>query len=89
MKFSKLIDEDVFIEGQKFGKIKDVYINAETWEITHFEILITKEAAYELLGSKTAIRNSLVITALKKGIDDRVEIQVSKGQVHMYLRPPE
>jgi sporulation protein YlmC with PRC-barrel domain len=89
LKFSKLIDEDVFIEGQKFGKIKDVYINAETWEITHFEILITKEAAYELLGSKTAIRNSLVITALKKGIDDRVEIQVSKGQVHMYLRPPE
>jgi sporulation protein YlmC with PRC-barrel domain len=89
LKFSKLIDEDVFIEDQKFGKIKDVYINVETWEITHFEILITKEAAYELLGARTAIRNSLAITALKKGVDDRVEIQVSKGQVHMYLRPPE
>lgn len=89
MKLSELMDEELLIEGQKFGKIKDVYIDAETWEITHLEILITKEAAYEILGSRTAIRNSLAITALKKGIGNRVEIQVSKAQLHIYLRPPE
>ena len=89
MKLSKLIDKEVFIEGQKFGKIKDVYFDAETWDLTHFEILITKEAAYEILGSRTAIRNSLAVSALKKNIDNRVEIQVSKAQVHLYLRPPE
>ena len=89
MKLSKLIDEDVFIEGQKFGKVKDVYLDAENWEITHLEILLTKEAAHEILASKTAIRNSLAVSALKKGTDNRVEIKVSKAQLHIYLRPPE
>jgi sporulation protein YlmC with PRC-barrel domain len=89
LKLSELMDEELLIEGQKFGKIKDVYINTETWEITHLEILITKEAAYEILGSRTAIRNSLAITALKKGIGNRLEIHVSKAQLHIYLRPPE
>ena len=89
MKLSELMDKEIFIENQKFGKIKDVYINNETWEITHLEILITKEAAHEILGSKTAVRNSLAITALKKSINNKIEIQVSKAQVHIYLRPTE
>ena len=89
MKLGKLINKYIFIEGQKFGKVKDVYFDAENWEITHLEIQITKEAAHEILGSITSVRNSLAVSALKKGKDNGLEIKVSKAQVHIYLRPPE
>lgn len=93
MKFTDLIDEDVFAQGQKIGVVKDVYIDSEKWEITHFEIQLTKEAAYEILGAKTTIRNSLAISALRKGAacctDKGVEVKLSKPQLHIYLRPPE
>ena len=93
MKFTDLIDENVFAQGQKIGTVKDVYIDSEKWEITHFEIQLTKEAAYEILGAKTPIRNSLAISALRKGTacctDKGVEIKLSKAQLHIYLRPPE
>jgi sporulation protein YlmC with PRC-barrel domain len=93
VKFTDLIDEDVLAQGQKIGVVKDVYIDSEKWEITHFEIQLTKEAAYEILGAKTPIRNSLAISALRKGTaccsDNGVEIKLSKAQLHIYLRPPE
>jgi sporulation protein YlmC with PRC-barrel domain len=93
LKFTDLIDEDVLAQGQKIGVIKDVYVDSEKWEITHFEIQLTKEAANEILGAKTTIRNSLAISALRKGTacctDKGVEIKLSKAQLHIYLRPPE
>ena len=93
MKFSELMDEDLFAQGQKIGEVKDAYIDSQNWEITHLEIQLTKEAANEILGAKTPIRNSLAISALRKGAacctDNGIEIKLSKAQLHIYLRPPE
>ena len=75
----------------KLGKIKGIIIDPEAWKLTHLEVEITKEAAKELLGAKTAIRNKLAISALQKGSDcckeKGVIIKVSKKQLKMYLRP--
>ena len=93
MKLSQLMKENVIAEGEKIGEIKDAYIDSEKWEMTHLEIQLTKKAAQEILGAKTSIRNSLAISALKKGTacctNDGVEIKLSKAQLHIYLRPPE
>ena len=93
MKFNDLRDQNVFADGEKIAQIKDVYIDQEKWEITHLEIQLTKDAAYEILGAKTPIRNSLAISALRKGTacctNRGVEIKLSKAQLHIYLRPPE
>ena len=86
------MDEDVFVQGEKIGEVKDVHIDAENWEVTHIEIQLTKEASKEILGAKMAIRNALAISALKKGdaccTERGIEIKVSKGQLNIYLRPP-
>ena len=75
----------------KLGKIKGVIIDSKEWKLTHLDVEITKEAAKELLGAKTAIRNKLAISALQKGSDYRkekgVKIKVRKNQLKMYLRP--
>ena len=93
MKFSEMMNEAVYSEGEKIGEIKDLYIAAQEWEVTHLEIQLTKEAANEILGAKTPIRNMLAISALKKGTacctDRGVEIKLSKAQLHIYLRPTE
>ena len=93
MKFSELMGENIFAQGQKIGEVKDSYIDQENWEITHLEIQLTKEAAKEILGAKTAIRNSLAISALRKGdaccTENGIELKLSKAQLHIYLRPPE
>jgi sporulation protein YlmC with PRC-barrel domain len=93
MKVSKLVNQDVYAEGKKIGEVKDVYVNAEEWEVTHLEIQLTKEAAREIFGAKTSIRNSLAISALGKGSEcftnRGIEIEVSKAQLHIYLRPAE
>jgi sporulation protein YlmC with PRC-barrel domain len=93
MKISELLDKDVYAEGKKIGEVKDVYVNAEEWEVTHLEIQLTKEAAHEILGAKTSIRNTLAISALGKGsvccTNRGIEIEVSKAQLHIYLRPAE
>ena len=93
LKFTDLINEDVFAQGEKIGEVKNVYVDPETWEITHLEVLLTKEAAFEILGAKTPIKNSLAISALRKGsaccTEDGIEIKLSKAQLHIYLRPPE
>ena len=93
LKLGEIIDEDILVEGQKVGEIKDAYFDPETWEITHLEIQLTKEAAHEILGAITAIRNSLAVSALKEGnaccTQKGLELKVSKAQLHIYLRPPE
>jgi len=93
LKISELVDQDIIVENEKIGEVKDVYVNAETWQITHFEIQLTKEAAREILGAKVSIRNSLAISALGKENDwfthDGIVLEVSKAQLHIYLRPAE
>lgn len=93
MKVSELINQEIYAEGLRIGKIKDVHVDGEDWKITHFEIELTKEAAKELLGVRTSFRNVLAISAVgpaSKAItkDSGIDLQVSKGQLRIYLRPP-
>ena len=94
-KFSELNDQDVFVENQKIAKVKDVIIDTDEWKITHLIIELTKETAEEILGATPAITrsvlNTLAISSLEKGTacctQKGLEIKVSKGQLHIYLRP--
>jgi sporulation protein YlmC with PRC-barrel domain len=45
MKFSELIEQNVYCEGLRIGKIKDIHVDGEDWKVTHFELELTKEAA--------------------------------------------
>ena len=87
-----MVDKDVYVENFEVGKVKDVIMDEEEWKITHLEIELTKEAAKELLGAKTSFRNVLAISAVGPASKcctsrNRVDLQVSKGQLHIYLRP--
>lgn len=91
MKVSELVDEDVYVEDEKIGKVKDALVDPDEWKVTHLEIELAKEAAKDILGAKTAVRNTLAISALRKGVvcctDRGIEIKVTKGQLHIYVRP--
>ena len=90
MKFGELIDKKVYAKDYFVGKVKDIYFD-EDWTITHLEVELTKEAAKELLGARTAFTNSLAISALGKWPDcctnDKINLAISKGQLNIYLRP--
>jgi len=93
MKFSELIGQEVFCEGLKVGKITDILVDGEEWKVTHFEIELRKEAAFELLGVKSTFKNVLAISAVgpaSKSItkDTGIDLQVARGQLRIYLRPP-
>ena len=94
MKFrSELLYKEVYVENLKVGIITDVILDAEEWKLTHLEIKLNNEAAKELLGAKGSFNNILAISAVGPASKcctskNRVELQVSKGQLHMYLRPP-
>ncbi|MBN1244796.1 PRC-barrel domain-containing protein [Candidatus Bathyarchaeota archaeon] len=93
MKFSELIGKEVYCEGLRVGKITDVLLDGEEWKITHFEIELKKEAAFEILGVKSAFKNVLAISAVgpaSKAItkDSGLDLQVARGQLRIYLRPP-
>lgn len=91
IKSAELIDSPIYVEDMKLGKIKGVIIDPKEWKLIHLEIEITKEAAKEILGVNTAVRNKLAISALKTGegccTDKGVIIKVSKKQLKIYLRP--
>ena len=93
MKASELIDKEVYVEAFRVGKVKNVIVDAEEWKVTHLEIELTKEASKELLGAKSAFRNLLAISAAGPASKccasaGRIDLQVSKGQLRIYLRPP-
>ena len=93
MKFSEMINKEVYVDTFKVGDVKDVVVNAEEWKVTHLEIELTKEAAEELLGAKKSFNNILAISAIgpaSKCCDtrNRIDLQVSRKQLHLYLRPP-
>ena len=87
----ELINSAIFAEDMELGKIKGVIIDPEEWKLTHLEIELTKEAAKEILGANTTVRNKLAISALQKGegccTKKGVIIKVSKKQLKIYLRP--
>jgi len=92
VRISELIDKEVYAEGLDVGKVKDILVDTEEWKVTHLEVELRKEASKELLGAKKSFRNILAISAVEKGSkccsDRGIELQVSKGQLHIYLRPP-
>lgn len=93
MKFSELIGKEVYCEGLRVGKITDVLVDGEEWKITHFEIELKREAAFELLGVKSTFKNVLAVSAVgpaSKSItkDSGLDLQVARGQLRIYLRPP-
>lgn len=90
-KFSELKYKDVFVDNQKIAKVVDVIIDTDEWKVTHLVVELTKKGAEEILGVAKGVLNTLAITALEKGTacctPKGIEIKVSKGQLHMYLRP--
>ena len=88
---TELIGSPIYVEEMKLGKIKGVIIDPEEWKLTHLDVEITKEAAKEILGANTTVRNKLAISALQKGsaccTEKGVIIKVTKNQLKIYLRP--
>ena len=88
---TELIGSPIYVEEMKLGKIKGVIIDPEEWKLTHLDVEITKEAAKEILGANTTVRNKLAISALQKGsaccTEKGVIIKVTKKQLKIYLRP--
>jgi sporulation protein YlmC with PRC-barrel domain len=90
-KFSELKYKDVIVENQKIAKVRDVIIDTDEWKVTHLIVDLTKEAAKEILGAPKGMLNTLAVSALEKGAacctPNGIEIKVSMGQLHIYLRP--
>ena len=94
MNSKDFLDKDVFAEDEKIGKVKEIEIDPEEWKITHLEVELEKDVAESVLGvKKGGVRNMLAISSLEEGVarwtDRGLNIKVSKGQLHMYLRPVE
>jgi sporulation protein YlmC with PRC-barrel domain len=92
MKSREFMDEDVYAEDEKIGKVKEIEIEPEDWKVTHLEVELEKDVAESVLGAKkSGVRNMLAISALEKGVarwtDKGLHLKVSKDQLHMYLRP--
>jgi len=89
----ELLYKEIYVENLKVGIITDVIIDAEEWKITHLEVELTKEAGKEIIGVNSKFKNVLAISAVGPASKcctskNRVNLQVSKGQLHIYLKPP-
>ncbi len=91
LKFDEIIDKEVYARDYFVGKVKDLLFD-DDWKITHLEVELSKEAAKELLGARTAFRNTLSVSALGKWpdccVNGKIVLGVTKGQLNIYLRPP-
>ena len=92
MKASDLLEKEVYVENFKVGKIKNLHID-DNWKVSHLEVELTKNAAKEFLGAKSSFRNVIAISAVGPASvccksANRVDLQVSKGQLRIYMRPP-
>ena len=90
MRSKDFMDKDLYAEGDKIGKVKDVVIDTENWKVTHFDVELTRDAAELVLGAKKGgVRNSLAISALEKGTafrtDKGINIKVAKKQLRTYM----
>lgn len=78
----------IVCEDLEVGKVKELVIDSEQWKVTHLEIELTKEAAEIVLGiRKGGIRNLLAVSAID-GVEQTINLKVSKGQLRIYLIPP-
>ncbi len=93
MKFRyELLYKEVYLENLKVGTITDIILDPEEWKLTHLVIKLTNEAAKEILGAKGSFYNTLAIKAVAPASKnstskDRINLQVSKAQMNLYLRP--
>jgi sporulation protein YlmC with PRC-barrel domain len=88
----EFIDQDVYLEDEKIGKVKEIGIDPEDWKVTHVEIELTKDVAESVLGArKGGVRNMLATSALEEGVarwtERGLNIKVPKTQLHAYLKP--
>ena len=92
MKLSQFLDKSVWAEDLEVGTIRDVVVDSAEWKVTHFEIQLKKEASKEILGAKKSFRNLLSVSAIKQEHEccsaRGIELQVSKAQLRIYLKPP-
>ena len=58
--FSELIDKYVFVENQKFAKVKDVTIDTDGWKVTHLIVELTKQGAEEILGATPSLTKGVL-----------------------------
>ena len=89
----ELLYKEIYVENLKVGIVTDVIIDAEEWKITHLELELTKEAAKEIIGVNSKFKNVLAISAVGPASKcctskNKIDLQVSKGQLHIYLKPP-
>jgi sporulation protein YlmC with PRC-barrel domain len=92
VKIEDVIGKYVFAQDDFFlGKVRSIVLDPKGWKISHLEVEIDKDAGKELFGVKKSFLNNLAISAVidgERGLSDRgVELQVTKGQLNIYLRP--
>lgn len=93
VKLLDTIGRMVFAGDFVVGKVKNVILDPKEWKVTHLEVELNNKATKELFGAKRAFVNNLAISAVKEGAEALsgrgIELKVSKGQLNIYLRPPE
>ncbi|MGA2309573.1 MAG: hypothetical protein ABSG57_08510 [Candidatus Bathyarchaeia archaeon] len=92
MKSKEFMDKDVYAGTEKIGTVKELGIDPGSWEVTHLEVELTKDAAESVLGAKKGgVRNMLATSALKSGVarwtDKGLNLEVPKTELHAYLKP--
>ncbi len=88
LKAEGLLGKRVVCEDLEVGKVKEFVVDPEQWRITHLEVELTKETAEMVLGvRKGGIRNLLAVSAID-GVEEKINLKVSKGQLRIYLIPP-
>ena len=92
MKSTDFMDKDVFALDERIGKIKEIEVDPQDYNVTHLEVELDKDVAEYVLGvKKGGVRNMLNVSALEKGtgiwMDNGLHLKVAKEKLHMYLRP--
>jgi len=88
MKSEELLGKKIVCEDLNVGKVKEFIFDSDQWTITHLEVELTKDAAEMVLGArKGGIRNLLAVSAIN-GVDQTINLKVTKGQLRIYLIPP-
>jgi len=92
MKSTDFLDKDVFALDERIGKIKEIEVDLQDYNVTHLEVELDKDVAESVLGvKKGGVRNMLNVSALEKGtgiwMDNGLHLKVAKDQLHRYLKP--
>jgi sporulation protein YlmC with PRC-barrel domain len=92
MKSTDFMDKDVFALDERIGKIKEIEVDPQDYNVTHLEVELDKDVAEYVLGvKKGGVRNMLNVSALEKGTgmwtEDGLHLKVAKDQLHRYLKP--